>query len=172
MSARRDNGHTRAAEPSRGGLGTASEEMLLRKLLHAFYWVDDGLQAHMLRETGVALPRAQSMMMACIDDGITRQSDMAAHLRVSKQAVQQALKALIAKEMVTVAPDPQNGRQKIVALTERGRKMREIARGGIAQLEVELARRIGKKRLTALHDALDAEWGPHLEDSVPGSRGS
>jgi DNA-binding MarR family transcriptional regulator len=97
---------------------------------------------------------------------------MAEHLRVSKQAVQQALKALIAKEMVTVAPDPQNGRQKIVALTERGRKMREIARGGIAQLEVELARRIGKKRLTALHDALDAEWGPHLEDSVPGSRGS
>lgn len=134
--------------------------MLLRKLLHAFYWVDDGLQAHMVRETGVSLPRAQSMMMACIDDGITRQSDMARHLRVSKQAVQQALKALIAKGLVRVEPDPDNGRQKIVLLTARGDEMRRIAREGIRALEHTLAERIGQRRFEALQEALDANWGP------------
>ena len=139
--------------------GAEHREMLLRKLLHAFYWVDDGLQAHMVRETGVSLPRAQSMMMACIDDGVTRQADMAKHLRVSKQAVQQSLKALIAKGLVRLDPDPENGRQKIVSLTDRGREMRGIARQGIQALERELARRIGVKRLAALHDALDADWG-------------
>jgi len=139
--------------------GAAHQEMLLRKLLHAFYWVDDGLQAHMLREMGISLPRAQSMMMACIDDGITSQSDMAAHLRVSKQAVQQALKALVAKDLVTVTKDPDNGRRKIVALTGRGREAREIAHNGIRSLESALEKRIGADRLAALHDALDADWG-------------
>lgn len=137
----------------------AHQEMLLRKLLHAFYWVDDGLQAHMTAETGISLPRAQSMMMACIDDGVNRQADMAKHLRVSKQAVQQSLKELVAKGFVTVAPDPDNGRQKIVAVTERGRKMREIALNGIQALETKLASRIGADRLHGLHDALDADWG-------------
>jgi len=140
--------------------GAAHQEMLLRKLLHAFYWVDDGLQAHMVRETGFSLPRAQSMMMACIDDGVTRQADMAKHLRVSKQAVQQALKALIAKGLVQVDPDPDNGRQKIVSLTIRGREMRRIARAGVRALEQALAARIGSRHLEALHAALDADWGP------------
>ena len=145
------------------GPGVAHQEMLLRKLLHAFYWVDDGLQAHMQRETGTSLPRAQSMMMACIDDGITSQSEMAGHLRVSKQAVQQALKALVAKGMVSVQPDPDNGRQKIVSLTDRGRAMRQVAVAGIRALEHTLGERIGADRLEALHEALDADWGP-IED--------
>jgi DNA-binding MarR family transcriptional regulator len=140
--------------------GAAHQEMLLRKLLHAFYWVDDGLQAYMVRETGFSLPRAQSMMMACIDDGVTRQADMAKHLRVSKQAVQQALKALIAKGLVQIDPDPENGRQKIVSLTTKGQEMRRIAREGISVLERTLGTRIGAGRLDALHDALDADWGP------------
>lgn len=150
-------GNRQAADPE---TGLGHQEMLLRKLLHAFYWVDDGLQAHMVRETGVSLPRAQSMMMACIDDGITRQADMAKQLRVSKQAVQQALKALVAKGFVRVDPDPDNGRQKIVSLTRKGLEMRRIAREGIRALERGLAERIGTARLAALHDALDADWGP------------
>lgn len=145
-------------------VSAAHQEMLLRKLLHAFYWVDDGLQAYMSREMGISLPRAQSMMMACIDDGITSQSDMATQLRVSKQAVQQALKALVAKDLVTVTPDPDNGRRKIAALTGRGREAREIAQNGIRSLERVLQQRIGTDRFAALHDALDADWGP--SDSV------
>jgi DNA-binding MarR family transcriptional regulator len=137
--------------------------MLLRKLLHAFYWVDDGLQAYMQRNAGFTLPRAQSMMMACIDDGIQRQSEMAAHLRVSKQAVQQAVRALVAKGLVTVTPDPENGRHKLVTLTGKGCEMRDVARNGVRVLEDELIRRIGAERLAALHEVLDSDWGP-----VPG----
>ena len=139
---------------------SAYREMLLRKLLHAFYWIDDGLQAHMQSAAGFSLPRAQSMMMACIADGIRRQSEMAAHLRVSKQAVQQALRALMDKGLVVLEPDPANGRHKIVTLTPKGRAMRDIAQAAVRRLEVELGRRIGLKRLAALHDALDTDWGP------------
>ncbi len=128
--------------------------------MHAFYWLDDGLQAYMARQAGLSVPRAQSMIMVCIGDGVQRQADLAERLGVSKQAVQQALKELVAKGLVTISADPQNGRRRIVEFTERGQNMRDIARTGLLELEGELARRIGNERLDALYDALDADWGP------------
>ena len=113
----------------------------------------------MIREAGFSLPRAQSMMMVCIGDGVDRPSDLAVRLRVSKQAVQQGLKELIEKGLVEVRADPVNGRQKIVCFTDRGRKCRAIASRGITKLEDELAARIGQDRLHALQDALTADWG-------------
>jgi DNA-binding MarR family transcriptional regulator len=141
----------------------AYRRLLLRELLHAFYWLDDGLQAHMQKVVGVSLPRAQSMIMVCIGDGIHRQSDIAATLRVSKQAVQQAVKGLAAKGFVRVEPDPGSGRQRRVVFTRRGEAMRDVAADGLRRMEAELGRRIGRTRLTALHHALDVDWGPAPE---------
>jgi DNA-binding MarR family transcriptional regulator len=146
--------------------------MLSRTLLHAFYWLDDGLQAYMRRHQGFSLPRAQSMIMICIGDGITRQADMARQLGVSKQAVQQALKPLIAKGLVTVEQDPADGRQRRVRFTAKGQRMRDVARRGLLELEAELARRIGRPRVDALHEALNAPWGPVPDDGLVSGYGS
>ena len=40
-----------------------STQLLTRTLIHAFYWMDDGLQHYMQYQVGFSLPRAQSMMM-------------------------------------------------------------------------------------------------------------
>jgi DNA-binding MarR family transcriptional regulator len=128
--------------------------------MHAFYWVDDGLQAHMRREAGFSLPRAQSMIMVCLSDGIASQSALAQRLQVSKQAIQQALRSLVKKGLVTIEPDPANGRQRVVEVTAQGEAMRDIARRGLQELQDELGRRIGSARLEALHEALNADWGP------------
>ena len=68
--------------------GNAPNEMftqlLARTLNHAFYWMDDGLQHQMHDQVGFSSPRAQSMMMICIGDGICRQSDIAKYLRITK----------------------------------------------------------------------------------------
>jgi DNA-binding MarR family transcriptional regulator len=141
----------------------AQDRILLRTLMHAFYWVDDGLQAHMRRQAGFSLPRAQSMIMVCLTEGVTSQSELARRLQVSKQAIQQALRAMVDNGMVTIDPEPDNGRQRVVRVTAKGEAMREIARTGLQALQEELARRIGRDRLEALHDALNADWGP-----VPG----
>lgn len=140
------------------------ERVLLRTLMHAFYWVDDGLQRHLARKTGISVPRAQSMIMVSMGDGLRRQTDLALRLGVSKQAVQQALKELVSKGLVTIGPDPLNGRQRIVEFTARGRRMRDIALQGLLELEDVLAERIGRARLDALHDALDVDWGPLPDD--------
>jgi len=135
-------------------------QALTRTLLHAFYWVDDGLQSYMREHAGFSLPRAQSMLMVCIGDGIERQSEMAKHLRVSKQAVRQAVKELVAKNLVYIEQDPAHGRRKLVKFTEQGRAMREVARQGVMALEEDLAERIGGDRVGLLHDILQADWGP------------
>ena len=64
------------------------EHGLLRTLVHATYWLDDGLQAYMQEHAGLSLPRAQSMAMIYLTEGVDRPSDLAAKLAVSKQAAQ------------------------------------------------------------------------------------
>ncbi|MCP5180181.1 MAG: winged helix-turn-helix transcriptional regulator [Pseudomonadales bacterium] len=143
----------------------AYDRYLLRTLLHAFYWVDDGLQAIMAKKTGVSLPRAQVMVLICIGDGIQRQLDIAHTLHVSKQAVQQAVKELQAKKLVQVLPDPENGRQRIVVYTTEGNAMRIEAARALEHVQRTLARRIGDRRLAALREALEADWGPIVENT-------
>ena len=95
-----------------------------------------------------------------VGDGVQRQAELAARLGVSKQAVQQALKELVGKGLVTVEQDPDNGRQRIVRFTARGRRLREVAVEGLLDLEALLEQRIGRARFEALQDALAADWGP------------
>ncbi len=137
----------------------AQEHGLLRTLVHATYWLDDGLQSYMKKRAGLSLPRAQSMAMIYLTEGIDRPSDLAAKLQVSKQATQQALKALQQKGIIEMTPDPKNGRQKHVVFTDYGRNLGDIAKMGLFELEAELSQRIGVTRLQNLRSALDADWG-------------
>jgi len=140
-------------------VGATDEHGLLRTLVHATYWLDDGLQAYMARHTDISLPRAQSMAMIYLTEGVDRPSDLAAKLAVSKQAAQQVLKELHVKGIIEMRPDPQNGRQKQIVLTHYGRDLQTVAKRGLCSLEAELSRKIGVKSLRALRRALDADWG-------------
>lgn len=136
-----------------------SNNELLRTLVHATYWIDDGLQAYMQQHADINLPRAQSMAMVYLTEGVDRPSDLAGKLAVSKQATQQVLKELKVKGLVEMQPDPNNGRQKRIVLTKRGRKLRSVAQRGLANLEAVLVDRLGVGKLQAMHNALDADWG-------------
>ncbi len=147
------------AEHSVEQLFAQHENGLLRSLVHAAYWLDDGLQAYMKKHAGFSLPRAQSMAMVYLTEGVDRPSDLAEKLRVSKQAAQQVLKELQNKEIIELAPDPGNGRQKIVVFTERGRELGGVAKRGLFELEAQLSDRIGANAVMAMRQALDADWG-------------
>lgn len=148
------------------------ENGLLRALVHATYWLDDALQAYMKAHAGLSLPRAQSMTMIYLTEGVDRPADLAGKLKVSKQATRKALEGLQAKGMVELTVDPNNGRQKIVSFTQFGRGLGLIAKRGLSELEAELARRIGLERIENLREALDADWGlpPDMEDTIPRSK--
>ncbi len=134
-------------------------ESLLRALVHATYWLDDGLQGYMRAHAGMSLPRAQSMLMVYITEGITRQMELADVLRVSKQAIGQAIRELEGKGIVRLVRDPHNGRRKQVALTAKGKRLGVIANTGLRLLEDELGNRIGIRDVRALRRALTKTWG-------------
>ena len=147
-------------QPAHGnGAPDPQEHGLLRTLVHATYWIDDALQAYMTRHAGLSLPRAQSMAMIYLTEGVDRPSDLAVKLRVSKQATQQVLKELQSKDIIELKPDPNNGRQKYVVFTDHGRQLGAVAKRGLFEIEAELSARIGRARVTDLRAALDADWG-------------
>ncbi|MEL7459488.1 MAG: MarR family transcriptional regulator [Pseudomonadota bacterium] len=83
-----------------------------------------------------------------------RPADLARQLGISRQAVQQLIDTLEIDGVVTRAPDPADGRGKIIRLTDKGTKAHW--RGNIvkAKIESELTEAIGPEGLQRLKDDL------------------
>jgi len=128
-------------------------------ILRAFYWIDEGLQRNLQARGGPRVTRSQSMIIMCIGEGIQRPSMIAERLGVSRQAVHQCLKELIAVGLVELVVDPRDRRAKIARLSERGKPLRILASRILNDLEEELADRIGAQALRSLRKALEKDWG-------------
>jgi DNA-binding MarR family transcriptional regulator len=70
---------------------------------------------------------------------------LAKDLAISRQAVHDCVKRLIDLEIVELVAHPNNSRDKIVAVTERGLKARMVALGQIQILEAHCAELLGKE---------------------------
>jgi DNA-binding MarR family transcriptional regulator len=74
---------------------------------------------------------------------------------LSKQAVSQQVAYLEAHGYVSVAPDPADGRGKVVCNTERGWACRAVARPLFAEIERQWRRRLGAEEVKALRRSLE-----------------
>jgi DNA-binding MarR family transcriptional regulator len=83
------------------------------------------------------------------------QSELAALLGVSKQAVQQFVDELVEEGAVERVVDPSDARGRIVRLTARGVAFIEEGNAVKREIEKRYAKRIGRDRLDALNTALD-----------------
>ena len=81
-------------------------------------------------------------------------SELAARLRVSKQALNYLLGQLERLGYLQRRPDPDDLRSKRVALTKRGTAVARVMRDAVAELEREWARELGSKRFAQLRDLL------------------
>lgn len=139
----------------------------MRGLLHCYYWCDEGLQ-NTLNKAGLPrLSRTKSMIMVNIADGIARPSDLARNIGVTRQAIQQTLVEMERDGLVTLEPDPSDGRAKIVRFSRRGAGIGKAAFEAMDQIEAELVRRLGADTVKSLRKILFREWGPvvHVPDS-------
>lgn len=143
-------------------------DYLMRGLLHAFYWCDEGLQ-NSLRAAGYpGVSRTKSMIMVNISDGITRPSDLARNIGISRQAIQQTLVDMEREGLVSLVVDPNDGRAKIVKFSRRGTGIGKAANKALAEIEAELGRRIGTKAVKQLKKILFTDWGPVVNaDAAP-----
>ena len=69
-------------------------------------------------------------------DGL-RPSDLAARMRVTKQALNYLLRDLEQNGYIERLPDPDDRRARRIALTERGRELVPVLRGAVVEIERE-----------------------------------
>jgi DNA-binding MarR family transcriptional regulator len=86
----------------------------------------------------------------------SRLTDLAERANMTKQSVGEATSDLERRGYVERVPDPDDGRAKIIRLTERGREAQAIGRRLIDDIELEWAERYGEERVAALREALEA----------------
>lgn len=149
-----------------------SPDYLIIPLLQGFYWFDDGMQNH-LRACGWSeITRPQSMVIANIIMGVTRPSDIARNLGISRQAIHLTIGQMIEMGVVELKGDPESQRSKIVCLTKEGERRRRDARQAVEALMAELARRIGRRNVENLIKAFAVDWGPPVASAVKRRRDS
>jgi DNA-binding MarR family transcriptional regulator len=83
-----------------------------------------------------------------------RPSDLAARMRVSKQALNYLLRDLERRGYLERRPDPDDRRSRRIGLTDRGRALIPVLRGAVAETEREWAAALGDDRFGQLRELL------------------
>src|SRR5215216_2519692 len=83
-----------------------------------------------------------------------RPSELAARLRMTKQAVGYLLGELERLDYLTRQPDPDDLRSKRVALTARGKSAIRVIREAVGEMETSWAEQLGSKRFDQLRNLL------------------
>jgi DNA-binding MarR family transcriptional regulator len=86
-------------------------------------------------------------------DGM-RPSDLAARMRVTKQALNYLLGSLERLGYLERRPDPNDGRARRIVLTDRGRSLVPVVRNAVRDVEREWADELGRERFTELRELL------------------
>jgi len=85
---------------------------------------------------------------------------------ISKSAIHSMVACLARHGWVVVEPDPSDNRAKIVRLTARGRKLRNVWRPLLAGVEKRWQQRFGKNEIAKLRESLEAVAG-ELDSALP-----
>jgi DNA-binding MarR family transcriptional regulator len=83
-----------------------------------------------------------------------RPTELAARLRITKQALNYLLGELERLGYVERKPDPVDSRSKRLALTRRGISVVRVIREAVADLEVAWAQQLGQRRFSQLRKLL------------------
>ena len=133
---------------------------VLLNLLKCVYWFDDALQDNMSAQGFPRASRAISFILLNVAHGEYRATKIAKNLGISRQAVSQMLNELRDRGMLRMRVDPSDKRSQIVEFSPRFTKMGSACAEVLAQVEGQLARRIGLRSFEAMRRGLCADWGP------------
>jgi len=90
-----------------------------------------------------------------LDAAGSRLTDLAARAHMTKQSMGALVDDLERRGYVERAPDPADGRARIVRRTERGWAVERAARASVAAFEAEWAERVGAERMRQFRAVLE-----------------
>ena len=99
--------------------------------------------------------RSDGYVFRALDEGPLTVSALAARLSVTKQAAAQIVADMEARGLLLKRPDPDDGRARLLALTDRGRKVYAAARAFHRTFEERLVRELGDAPVAGLVATLE-----------------
>ncbi len=121
-------------------------------------WADMGFADfhRRLNEAGhPSIRQGHGCVFRFIDEGGSRLTDLAESSGLSKQSVGEVVDDLEELGYVERAQDPQDGRAKVIKLTERGADAQRTALGIFADIEQTWTERYGAERVATMRELLE-----------------
>jgi DNA-binding MarR family transcriptional regulator len=110
---------------------------------------------------------ARANLIAYMEPGGLRQSELTMRSGLTKQAVQQFLDELVGDGVVERRPDPKDRRGKVVVFTAAGHRMRRDANAVKRRIEKRYRTLLGDDRFAQLLNILNELRGSHLNKIKP-----
>jgi len=107
-----------------------------------------------VRAAGYEVTTAQGRIFARIGPSGTRLSDLATQAQVTKATAGFLVDQLERSGLVTRVPDPDDGRARLVTITNKGKNAVRLAADEVAAVEAEWAAHLGTRRMRQLRQAL------------------
>ncbi|GAA0454097.1 MarR family transcriptional regulator [Paractinoplanes deccanensis] len=141
------------------------EEVNTGVLLFVAYRAMEKRVLDAIAEAGFDITPAQARIFQRIGPHGTRLSELAEQAQVTKQTAGFLVDQLERAGYVERAPDPTDARARLVRIVDRGHAAIPVAAAVVAQVEAEWAAHLGKRRMSALRDALThlreiTDWPP------------
>jgi DNA-binding MarR family transcriptional regulator len=148
--------------------GTSSDRDLGLLMATSFNAFVDGLHSHLASMGHTELRPVDGYLFRVIhEQGRATVSEVAEILGVSKQAASQAVQSLERRGYVVVEADGDDGRRRIVRLTDRAESVRTSAIAFARSVEEELADELGAARVAELRQSLEALIALRADDASP-----
>lgn len=107
-----------------------------------------------VREAGYEVTAAQGRIFARIGPAGTRLSDLATQAQVTKATAGFIVDQLERSGLVRRVPDPNDGRARLVTITDKGQNAVRLAADEVAAVEAEWTAHLGARRMRGLRQTL------------------
>jgi len=107
-----------------------------------------------VREAGYKVTSAQGRIFARVGPSGTRLSDLATQAQVTKATAGFIVDQLERSGLVTRVPDPDDGRARLVTITDEGQNAVRLAAEEVAAVEEEWTAHLGAHRMRQLRQTL------------------
>ena len=128
--------------------------MDLATLMFVSYRAMDERVVRAVRDAGYDVTPAQARLAQRVADDGSRLTELAERAQVTKQTASLLVAALEREGVVERVPDPEDGRARLIRLTERGRAASRVAMGVVMGVEREWTEHLGEEVAEQLREAL------------------
>lgn len=132
----------------------------------AHQWVIAQVHAHVVQAGYSDLSRAQIGIFRYPTPEGLRPSQLADQLQITKQSVNDLLYEMEERGYLHRAPDPSDGRARVIRLTAQGRKLEQTVYDGAQTAERAIAELLGPRRFAQLHHSLETVVS-HITEPPP-----